>query len=49
MFMSIRMRSPIRKLLADMEAYNMTEGEDMKAKYEGLPLEFTLERHAGVR
>jgi hypothetical protein len=43
-------KSPIWKLLADMEAYNMTEGEDMKAKYEGLPLEFTLDvRQAFVK
>jgi hypothetical protein len=36
-------KSPMRRLLADMEAYNLTEGDDVKAKFDGLPLEFAFD------
>ena len=36
-------KSPMRRLFADMEAYNQADEEDVKAKFEGLPSEFALD------
>jgi hypothetical protein len=36
-------KSYMHRLLVNMEAFNLTEDEDVKAKFKGLPLDFTLE------